>query len=77
MKDKIINFKVMGDERGSLVAFEENHNVPFYIYGAQKDMPRGGRHSHNNFLRLLMVNIELPWVVAMKKTKASRFIKQT
>ena len=41
MQDKIINFKVMGDERGSLIAFEKNHNVPFdikrvfYIYVTQ------------------------------------------
>jgi len=59
MKSKTINFKVMGDERGSLIAFEENHNVPFdikrvfYIYGTQEDVPRG-QHSHHKTKQLLI-----------------------
>ncbi len=59
MQDKIINFKVMGDERGSLIAFEENHNVPFdikrvfYIYGTQDGVPRG-QHSHFKTKQLLV-----------------------
>ncbi|HQS71920.1 MAG TPA: FdtA/QdtA family cupin domain-containing protein [Sulfurovum sp.] len=59
MQDKIINFKVMGDERGSLIAFEENHNVPFdikrvfYIYGTQEGVPRG-QHSHFKTKELLV-----------------------
>jgi len=49
----------MGDERGSLVAFEENQNVPFdikrvfYIYGTQEDVPRG-QHSHYKTKQLLV-----------------------
>lgn len=49
----------MGDERGSLIAFEENHNVPFdikrvfYIYGTQEDVPRG-QHSHHKTKQLLI-----------------------
>lgn len=59
MKSKTINFKVIGDERGSLIAFEENHNVPFdikrvfYIYGTQEDVPRG-QHSHHKTKQLLI-----------------------
>jgi len=51
MQDKIINFKVMGDERGSLIAFEENHNVPFdikrvyYIFDTKEGVERGF-HAH-------------------------------
>lgn len=49
----------MGDERGSLIAFEENHNVPFdikrvfYIYGTQEGVPRG-QHSHFKTKELLV-----------------------
>ncbi len=60
MKNKILNFKVMGDERGSLIAFEENQNVPFdikrvfYIYGTQTHISRGN-HSHYKTKQLLVV----------------------
>jgi len=49
----------MGDERGSLIAFEENHNVPFdikrvfYIYGTQENIPRG-QHAHYKTKQLLV-----------------------
>ena len=44
-------FKVQGDDRGQLVALEENREIPFdikrvfYIYGTQKGISRGN-HSH-------------------------------
>jgi len=59
MQHYLTNFKVMGDERGSLIAFEENQNVPFdikrvfYIYGTQEDVPRG-QHSHYKANQLLV-----------------------
>ena len=59
MSNEIINFKVMGDERGSLIALEENHNIPFdikrvfYIYGTQEGVPRG-QHSHYKTKQLLV-----------------------
>lgn len=59
MQDRIINFKVMGDERGSLIALENNHNVPFdvkrvfYIYGTQAGVPRG-QHAHYKAKQLLI-----------------------
>lgn len=57
--NNIVNFKVMGDERGSLIAFEEYKNVPFdikrvfYIYGTQADISRG-QHSHYKTKQLLV-----------------------
>ncbi|MEA1891134.1 MAG: FdtA/QdtA family cupin domain-containing protein [Campylobacterota bacterium] len=48
---KLFNLKVLGDERGSLIALEENREIPFeikrvfYIYGTQDGVPRGN-HSH-------------------------------
>ncbi len=51
MISKIAEFKVLGDDRGKLVALEENKEIPFdikrvfYIYGTKPDTPRGN-HSH-------------------------------
>lgn len=51
MLQKIIDFNIMGDERGSLIAFEENHNIPFaikrvyYIFGTKENVRRG-YHAH-------------------------------
>lgn len=51
MISQIINFNIMGDERGSLIALEANRHIPFdikrvfYIYGTQDGVPRG-QHSH-------------------------------
>lgn len=47
----LIDFKIMGDDRGSLIALEANRQIPFdikrvfYIYGTQQGVPRGN-HSH-------------------------------
>ena len=51
MISKLDEFKVLGDDRGKLVALEENKEIPFdikrvfYIYGTQPNIPRGN-HSH-------------------------------
>lgn len=51
MIGKIIKFKTNGDERGSLIAIENNHNIPFdikrvyYIFDT-KDKVRRGFHAH-------------------------------
>lgn len=51
MISKLQKFNVMGDERGQLVALEENKEIPFdmkrifYIFGTNSDLPRG-QHSH-------------------------------
>lgn len=48
---KVIDFPVLGDERGSLLALEGNKNVPFdikrvyYIYSTQEGVARGF-HAH-------------------------------
>lgn len=53
MEYKLIEFKVMGDERGSLISLEEEKNIPFilkrvyYIYGTEADTVRG-KHAHTN-----------------------------
>lgn len=51
MKPRLINFKPLGDERGSLVAVEAEESVPFpirriyYIYGTKEGVERGF-HAH-------------------------------
>ncbi len=48
---KLIDFKTLGDERGSLIAIEEGYNAPFdikrvyYIFDTKKDVRRG-YHAH-------------------------------
>ena len=57
MLGKVIDFKIMGDDRGSLIALEENHNVPFdvkrvyYIFGTKEGVRRG-YHAHKNLKQL-------------------------
>ncbi len=53
MNVEIIDFNIMGDDRGSLIALEENHNIPFdvkrvyYIFGTKENVRRG-YHAHKN-----------------------------
>ena len=53
MNCKMIDFSIKGDNRGSLIALEENQNIPFdikrvyYIYGTKTDIRRGF-HAHKN-----------------------------
>ena len=48
---KILGFQTLGDERGSLIALEENYNAPFdikrvyYIFDTKKGVIRG-YHAH-------------------------------
>ena len=54
-----LNFKVLGDHRGKLIALEENSEIPFnfkrvfYIYGTQENISRG-EHSHYQTQQLLI-----------------------
>lgn len=56
---ELFEFEVIGDDRGLLVALEENEEVPFnvkrvfYIYGTQPDIPRG-EHAHYHTKQLLI-----------------------
>lgn len=57
MKIQLIDLIVQGDDRGSLIALEENHNVPFdvkrvyYIFDTKKDVKRG-YHAHINLKQI-------------------------
>ncbi len=59
-KYKLINFKTLGDDRGSLIAIEEGYNVPFdikrvyYIFNTQQGVERGF-HAHINLKQLAIV----------------------
>ena len=65
---KTINFKPLGDERGSLVALEANEHVPFnikrvyFIFGTKQGVSRG-HHAHRNLKQ-----------VAVCVTGACRFV---
>jgi len=54
---KTVNFKPLGDDRGSLVALESNATVPFnikrvyYIFETQQGVSRGF-HAHKNLKQL-------------------------
>ena len=54
---ELVDFKTLGDERGSLIALEENYNVPFaikrvyYIFDTKKGVERGF-HAHINLKQM-------------------------
>lgn len=58
MKNDLIDFQAIGDERGYLVSFEAKRNIPFdikrvyYIYG-MNDKPRGF-HAHKKLQQFLV-----------------------
>ncbi|HIE5767777.1 TPA: sugar 3,4-ketoisomerase [Proteus mirabilis] len=53
----IIDFNILGDERGSLISLEENNNIPFeikrvyYIFGTKDGVSRGF-HAHKELKQL-------------------------
>jgi len=57
MTYKLMDFKIMGDERGSLIALEEHHNTPFdikrvyYIFGTKEGVRRGF-HAHRDLKQI-------------------------
>jgi dTDP-4-dehydrorhamnose 3,5-epimerase-like enzyme len=57
MNVSIINFDIKGDERGSLIALEENYNAPFdikrvyYIFDTKEGVTRG-YHAHINLKQI-------------------------
>jgi len=57
MGHKVLDFKTLGDDRGSLIALEENYNTPFaikrvyYIFDTKKDVRRG-YHAHLDLKQL-------------------------
>ena len=56
---RLIELTSHGDNRGSLIALEKEHNVPFdikrvyYIYDTKRGVPRGF-HAHENLEQLLI-----------------------
>lgn len=53
------DFNIRGDERGSLIAIEENSDIPisikrvYYIFGTQDGVTRG-LHAHKTFRQVLV-----------------------
>ena len=54
---KLVDFKTLGDERGSLIAIEEGYNAPFeikrvyYIFDTKEGVERGF-HAHINLKQI-------------------------
>jgi len=54
---KLLDFKTLGDDRGSLIAIEEGYNAPFeikrvyYIFDTKKGVERGF-HAHKNLKQM-------------------------
>ncbi len=54
---KLVDFKTLGDDRGSLIAIEEGYNTPFaikrvyYIFDTKKGVERGF-HAHINLKQM-------------------------
>lgn len=78
----LIRFGVMGDERGSLIALENGHNLPFdvkrvyYIYGTKSGVSRGF-HAHRKLKQMLIavsgnVTIKCEYNEQKKEYKLSR-----
>ena len=57
--NKLVDFKISGDERGSLIALEENYNTPFaikrvyYIFDTKENVRRG-YHAHINLKQMVI-----------------------
>ena len=56
---QVINFHIIGDKRGSLVAIEQFKDIPFeikrvyYIWGTEKEFIRG-KHAHTQLEQVLI-----------------------
>lgn len=54
---KLVDFKTLGDDRGSLIAIEEGYNAPFdikrvyYIFNTKENVERGF-HAHINLKQI-------------------------
>ena len=68
-------FKVISDERGSLIALEANKQIPFdvkrmfYIYDTQKKVSRGNHSHYNTKQYLIAVNGSCKVTLDNGKTK--------
>lgn len=56
---ELLNFQIKGDDRGSLIALENGHNLPFdvkrvyYIFGTKEGTVRG-KHAHKVLKQVLV-----------------------
>ena len=70
-----MHHKVLGDHRGQLVVIEGKNDVPFdikrvfYIYGTQKDTPRGNHSHYKTKQYLIAVNGSCKVTLDNVKTK--------
>jgi len=71
----VMHHKVLGDHRGQLVVIEGKNDVPFdikrvfYIYGTQKDTPRGNHSHYKTKQYLIAVNGSCKVTLDNGKTK--------
>jgi len=62
MDYKILDFNIIGDQRGLLISFEENNNIPFdikrvfYIFDTKGDVIRGAHSNKNSNFLLIAIN---------------------
>lgn len=58
MQAHFMDFQILGDERGQLIALEENKNIPFqvkrvyFMYGTKSGIVRG-KHAHKKLRQIL------------------------
>lgn len=58
MDYELLKFNIIGDQRGSLIALEGNHDIPFdikrvyYIFGTEKSVIRG-KHAHKKLEQVI------------------------
>jgi dTDP-4-dehydrorhamnose 3,5-epimerase-like enzyme len=80
MKSKIIDFNMLGDDRGSLISLEQNKNIPFeikrvyYIFGTKENVRRGF-HAHKKLKQVaICVNGSCKFLLDDGKEKAEIFL---
>ena len=82
MKNIKTDHKVLGDERGQLIAIESGVNIPFnikrvfYIYGTQPNVPRGQHSHHKTKQYLIAVNGSCKVTLDNGKSKETHELNQ-
>lgn len=77
----LINFKTLGDNRGSLIAIEEGYNAPFsikrfyYIFDTKKGVERGF-HAHLN-LKQIAIAVKGSCTFVLDDGKTKKEVKLT
>jgi hypothetical protein len=82
LKNIKTDHKVLGDERGQLIAIESGVNIPFnikrvfYIYGTQPNVPRGQHSHHKTKQYLIAVNGSCKVTLDNGKSKETHELNQ-